>query len=189
VHANLVEFADSRRGREAVGVVALNVLHNTAAEPPLDLQKPILGQRTLAKFIPVMCKPSLSFSGARWVAASHGIRASYQVDPELFMFHLKYADRDLLHDAAEHRRRMVELDGRSGVTSWRRGGEELVGWLEDISADLDLATVPEFVPPRGPALSRLVVTNEQGAHRSPKGGRALFDRPVVRIPQRFLGTF
>ncbi|WP_310962373.1 glycosyltransferase family 2 protein [Nocardioides terrisoli] len=188
-----VVAAHAARGAEAVGTLGFNVVQHLGVEPALDLTAPVLTQRHYAVFVPTMCKPSINLSGSAWVAASHGIRADYRVDPAVFMFHLKFADRDLLHAAGEHRRKMVELDGRSQVTSWRRGGDELVGLLEKVSSGIDPARTPEFVPPRGRALDRLVIADDQrpGAHRAPKGGqvKAMEQRPAERIPARFTGTF
>jgi hypothetical protein len=188
-YSGLKDFI-ARQGDDvsAVGALGLNVVHAVDAEPPLDLAAPVLGQRTLAKFVPVMCKPSVNLAGAPWFAASHGIRAPYAVDPELWMFHLKWADRDLLRAAADHRLRMVEADGRSRETQWGEGSETLVGLLERITASVDPAAVPEFSPPTGRALAGLV-TQSGGGHRAPKGAQMqlMETQPLVRVPERFHG--
>jgi hypothetical protein len=174
---------------DAVGVLGLNVVHAVETEAPLDLSLPILGQRELAKFLPVMCKPSVNFSGAPWYAASHGIKARYRVDPDLWMFHMKFGDRDHLQEAADHRRRMVEADGRSQDTQWRQGGDTLVDLLERITEGADASQIPEFVPPAGEKLEALVVEDRPGSWRAPKGSQMTLmeRRPLVRIPKRFHG--
>ncbi|HET6151362.1 MAG TPA: glycosyltransferase family 2 protein [Marmoricola sp.] len=184
----LPAFVAEHRGASAVGVLGLNLIHHLGAEEPLDLSRPVLEQRRLAKFVPVMCKPSLNLSGARWVAASHGIRAPYDVSAHLWMFHLKFADRDLLEGAASRRREMVERDGRSSKTSWGKTGAEMVGLLEEIGAQVDQApSIAEFVAPSEQALADLVVGEEKGVYRSPKGGQvdAMRRQPLVRVPERF----
>jgi Glycosyl transferase family 2 len=190
-HSGLKDFI-VRQGddRPAVAALGLNVVHVTGTEPPLDLSAPVLSQRSFAKFVPVMCKPSVNFAGAPWFAASHGIRAPYAVDPDLWMFHLKYADRELLREAADHRLRMVEADGRSRETQWGEGSETLVGLLDQITADVDPAGVPEFRPPTGRALADLVVQAGPGRFRAPKGAQMqlMETQPLVRIPDRFHGT-
>ena len=35
--------------------LGFNVVHDVGSEPPLDLTQPPLGQRRLAKFLPLMC--------------------------------------------------------------------------------------------------------------------------------------
>ena len=39
------------------------------------------------------------------------------------MFHMKFGDRDHLQEAADHRQRMVEADGRSRETQFAQGGD------------------------------------------------------------------
>jgi hypothetical protein len=104
------------------------------------------------------------------------------------MFHLKWADRELLRAAADHRLRMVEADGRSRETQWGEGSETLVGLLERITAGVDPAGVPEFSPPTGRVLAGLV-TQSGGGYRAPKGAQMqlMETQPLVRIPERFQG--
>ena len=192
-HAGLVDFVAARAGAAAVGALGYNLVQHVGVEPALDLDAPILAQRAYAVFVPTMCKPSINYAGAAWVAASHGIRARYRVDPELFMFHLKFADRDQLHATAQSRREMVELDGRSRATSWRRGGDELVALLETVSARIDPASAPDLVVPQGKALERLVMADpdREGAWRARKGGqvKAMEDAVPTRIPDRLRQAF
>jgi hypothetical protein len=192
-HAGLRAFLADREQLPdtpgAIGALGLNVVHAVGSEPPLDLAQPILGQRRLAKFLPVMCKPSVSFAAAPWWAASHGIRTPYRVDPDLMMFHMKFGDRDHLQAAADHRLRMVETDGRSRDTQWRQGGDALVALLEQITSGVQVDDVPEFVPPTGEKLAALVTEESPGQFRAPKGSqmKMMENRPLVRIPDRFHG--
>jgi hypothetical protein len=139
--------------------------------------------------VPVMCKPSVKTVPAPWYAASHGLRAPYAVDPDLWMFHLKFADRDHLQQVADHRRAVVEADGRSANTSWSRGGDDLVALLEQITAGVDTADVADFVPPQGQELAELVIEEKLGHFRARKGSqlRLMQNRPLVAIPERFRG--
>lgn len=174
----------------AVGAVGLNVVHAIEAEAPLDLELPLLGQRRLAKFLPLMCKPSIKWVPARWSSGTHGVRAPYVVDPDLWMFHFKFGDRDLLRKAADHRAHVATTEGRSPNTNWRHGGDEMVTLLEEITAGVtDLKSVPAFKPPQGERLERLVVEDPQGNWRAPKGNQTelMRKRPLVRIPSRFHG--
>ena len=136
-----------------------------------------------------MCKPAVKLVPAPWGAATHGVRTPYGVDPDLWMFHMKFGDRDHLQAAADHRQRMVEADGRSRDTQWRQGGDTLVELLERITAGVDTDDVPEFVPPSGEKLAGLVIEDPPGNFRAPKGGqmKLMENRPLVRIPKRFHG--
>lgn len=188
IHESLRHFVAARPGRQAVGVMGLNLVHDVAVEPPLVDSEPILGQRRLAKFLPLMCKPSLKWEPANWALASHGIKCPFEVDPELFMFHMKFADRDHLKAVADHRHEMFRSDGRAARTSWERSGGDMVDLLDEITADIDRDEIKPF----GPPLKRLPSIVEQSAPdvwRAVGGGQvqAMRNRPFVRIPDRFLG--
>lgn len=190
VHESLRHFVATRPGRHAVGVLGLNLMHDVANEPPLDLSRPILEQRRLAKFLPLMCKPSLKFVPADWVLASHGIRAPFAVDPELWMFHLKFADRDHLLKVAEHRHHLNQTEGRAGRTSWARAADEMVALLDEAAAGIPEAKIRPFDPERGkPAIGEIVEQTEPDVWRAVGHGqaKAMANRPIVRIPGRFVG--
>jgi len=55
-HAGLKKYVETRSGDglNAVGSLGFNVVHDVGSEPPLDLDKPLLGQRRLAKFLPLL---------------------------------------------------------------------------------------------------------------------------------------
>ena len=188
----LRDFAAARSDREAVGVMCLNVIHHTATEPDLDFTVPSLDQRVLVKFIPLFCKPSIKFVDRPWAAASHGISdASFEVDRELFMFHLKFADRSHLATIAEHRRSMVEMDGRASATSWQFTSDEMLDLLDRLNDEVgpDPSGVPEFAP-HPDRLAEIVTTSPNKVTRA-TGARmvpAMTRRPFRRIPPRFRGT-
>jgi hypothetical protein len=174
----------------AVAAFGLNVVHATKAEGPIDLSRPLLGQRQLAKFLPLMCKPSIKWVLGHWAAATHGVNAPYEVHPDLWMFHFKYGDEGLLQEAADHRKSMVEADGRSATTSWAKSGDELVELLHEITADVtDVTAIPDFQPWTGDKLAELVIHDTPIRWRAPIGNqtRSMRRRPLVRIPERFHG--
>lgn len=187
-HESLRHFVAARPDRQAVGVMGLNVVHDLAREPQLRDDEPILGQRRLAKFLPLMCKPSLKWVPAGWAMASHGIRCPFEVDPELFMFHMKFADRDHLRAVADHRHAMFTSEGRAARTSWERSGGDMVNLLDEIATDVDLDEVKPFRPPLR-RLPGIVEHPEPDLWRAVGGGQvqAMRNRPIVRIPDRFLG--
>jgi len=188
VHESLRHFVAARPGRRAVGVMGLNVVHDIALEPPLVDGEPILGQRSLAKFLPLMCKPSLKWEPANWALASHGIKCPFEVDPELFMFHMKFADRDHLKAVADHRHEMFRTDGRAARTSWERSGGDMVNLLDEITADIDHDAIKPFGPPLK-KLPGIVEQSSPDTWRAVGGGQvqAMRNRPLVRVPDRFLG--
>lgn len=128
-HAGLRELVASVPDVEAVGVVAYNVVHNLAREDALSFDRPFLRQRKLAKFMPLMCKPALKWAPADWRFASHGLSVPYSIAPDLYMFHMKFADRATLQRIADARNE----GGRTVGTSWRESGDSMVDLLERIN--------------------------------------------------------
>jgi hypothetical protein len=190
-HAGLRELVAARRQADVIGAIGLNVIHHLAEEAPLDPGRPVSEQRRLAKFLPLMCKPAVKRVPAAWAHASHAVTQPYEVDPDLYMFHLKFADRDALRAVADHRRRMVELDGRAESTSWRFGGDDMVALLDEVNRALELQ--PEIVPFSPPLrrLRRVVERQPNGIYKATGLGQvpAMQKLPVVSIPERFVGTF
>ena len=188
-HESLRHFLAARPGVDVFGVVGLNVVHRVGEEPPLDPDEPILGQRRVAKFLTLMCKPSLKRVAAPWAMASHGIQTKFDIDPDLWMFHMKFADRDHLKAVADHRRAMVDMDGRAAVTNWQMGGDPMVELLEKISAEVpDLDDMQPWNVPRK-RLPDVVKPYDDGVFKA-VGMRqvtAMETRPFLKIPHRFLG--
>lgn len=186
-YPDLRHLLADRPDSDVLGVMTLNVFHDLANEGPLEPDRPVLSQRRLAKFVPLMCKPALKRIPAGWARASHGIWAPYEIDPDLYMFHMKFADRDLLRAAAEHRRRLVEADNRASTTSWRHGGDQMVDLLDRVNQHIDRDAIAPFRPPLG-ELPNVVRAEKNGrVYRAWGKGHvaAMESHRVVQVPQRF----
>ncbi|WP_408898723.1 glycosyltransferase family 2 protein [Nocardioides sp. R1-1] len=186
-HASLRHFAAARAGSAVCGVLGYNVIHRVDAEPALDFDAPtLLGQRAFARFTPLMCKPALKWVDADWAHASHGIRHPFAPDPELFMFHLKFADLGQLELLAEHRHQAAVGEGRAVKSSWSRPTDEIVEALRTASAQVAEAEAAgelgRFRP--GPKRIQSIVQNEGDLWRATGAGQhlALVRPPYVRIP-------
>ena len=169
--------------------MGLNVVHVPSLEPePLDLGRPLLEQRSFAKFTPLMCKPSVKRINAGWAISSHALKAPYSIDPELFMLHLKFADRDRLAEVAALRNAVSKADGRAEDASWGKEADEMLAIFDEAVADVDSAAIPEFDPAAANLQDMVIFHN--GRHRTPKQGQiaALKKQPLTRIPQRLVGT-
>ena len=176
-----------RADRDVLGVVALNLAH-APSEGPLDPDRPLLEQRHYAKFLPLMCKPAIKRVPAAWRWASHGIMAPYSVDPDLFMFHMKYGDRDQLRAISRARNEAWKADRRADGTSWTLDADESVEVLDRLWDDVDLTAVKPFRVP----LERLpgfIEGRPDGSWRAVGQGQvlAMGKRPLVGVPERFRG--
>lgn len=186
-YANLPDLL-ADRDVDVIAPMAINVVHHVDSEPPLDPARPLLEQRHYGTFLPLMCKPSLKRVPAPWRSASHGIAAPFAVDPQLFMLHLKFADRDQLKLVSDRRSDMVSRDGRAAKSSWSRSGDDMVAVLDAAAARIDPAATAEFDP--APVDLAAVVSEESpGEFRTRRQGqvRAMREEPVHRIPARLHG--
>jgi hypothetical protein len=187
-YATLADLLAAKPHVEVFGAMGLNLVHQVGVEASLDPGQPLLAQRRLAKFIPLMCKPALKTVAAPWTAASHGVKGrSFEVDPDLYMFHAKFSDRDALRTVAEHRRTMVRMDGRAKNTNWKFGGDAMVELLDEIAAGVRVDSLEPFRPT--PALIGNVVRQEDNTFRA-RGERqvpAMRSQPFVLVPDRFHG--
>lgn len=183
----LREYLAARGNRPVIAPVALNLVHHVGVEGDLVPDRPVLDQRSFAKFVPVMCKPSIKQVPARWMAATHGIHRQFALDPELFMLHLKFYDRNHLRATSTKRSDLVALDTRGAHSSWRRG-RQLVQMLDQFVDAPDPDSVPEF-DPHTVDLDAVVI--RQGKwYRTRKQGQveAMRHMPLVRVPRRLVGT-
>lgn len=191
----LADLVGAKPRTKVFGAIGMNVVHHVDAEPDLDPALPISEQRHLAKFIPLMCKPAMKKVHGAWTSASHGLKnTEWAIDPELWLFHAKFADREALRLAAELRRESVLNDGRPRTTSWKFTGDRMVRLLTKLTADLPdedpYAGIPEFAPT--PQQLKRVVVHEDDTWRARGGGRQvqrMRKGELVRIPERFAGTF
>ncbi|GAA1501754.1 glycosyltransferase family 2 protein [Nocardioides humi] len=186
-HDSLRHFAAARQGSAVAGVLGYNVIHRVDVEPPLDFAAPsLLRQREFARFTPLMCKPALKWVDADWAHASHGIRHPFEPDPELFMFHLKFADVDQLRLLAEQRHQAAVVEGRAVKSGWSRPTDEIVEALRTAAAQIATAEeqgeLGRFRP--GPKKIAAIVQNEGDLWRATGAGQhlALARPPYVRIP-------
>jgi hypothetical protein len=187
-YGSLVDLVADRPDVPVLGAMGINLVHHLGHEGALDPERPLLAQRRLAKFIPLMCKPAIKRVPAPWTAASHGVKGTpYLIDPDLYMFHAKFSDRDALRAAADHRRQMVEMDGRAQRTNWKFGGDAMVDLLDTITGEVPEQQLKEFVPPK--KLLAGIVKQEGQTYRA-RGDRqvpAMRKRPFTLVPERFAG--
>lgn len=187
-HENLPALVAARPERQVIGAMNLNVVHDATREPPLDPDRPVLGQRTWAKFVPLMCKPALRTRALPWVAGSHGTTVPFEIDPDLYMFHLKFAERDHLKAVGDHRKELADREGRAKETSWQFAGDDLVALLDEIVTGVDPGEVAPFKP-RPRVLADIVRPAANGTYRA-HGRRqvnAMRRQPMVSVPRRFWG--
>lgn len=187
-HDGLVDLVTKRAGVEVLAAQGLNILHDASREGSLDPDRPVLGQRQWAKFIPLMCKPAIKRTPAPWVAGSHGTTVPFEIEHDLYMFHLKFAEREHLRSIGDHRKSLVEAEGRAAETAWQFAGDDLVELLDEVVRATDPAAVEPYRP-RKRVLGDIIRQGDGGNYRA--HGRRQFNamrgQPTVQVPERFWG--
>ncbi len=92
--AGLPDFI-AQRCQRFVNAVGLDVLHVPDAEDPIDLARPILAQRSYARFSSAYCKPLISRIPLLWDPGFHACNYPAAIDGDLLLFHLKRMDKGL----------------------------------------------------------------------------------------------
>jgi len=122
--------------------MGLDVLHQPAREPALDLAAPILAQRDRVKFAKHYCKTLIASVPVRWGPGFHSCSTHAHPRDDLFMFHLKYVDRDMFIRSLAARSLVVRspADIQKGYGyQWRLGEKR----------SLDLAYANRHLDPPG----------------------------------------
>lgn len=186
-YEGLLDYLAHRADVPVIAPLALELMHNARVEPPFDPSRPVLEQRRFVKFAPAMCKPLLKRVPAAWEPAFHAIHAPFDVDPDLFMLHLKYYDELALEKVADQRYRIRETEGRGSPHSfWSKKPEKLKHMLrewtnaEEAPADVPVLDVDEL------GYKGLIGKRDDGTWKARgRQVRSLDETPLRQLPERF----
>jgi hypothetical protein len=186
----LLDYLAARSDRSVIAPLAFELLHNARLEPALDPTRPVLEQRRFVKFSPGMCKPLLKQTPDLWQRAFHDIFAPFEIDPDLWLLHLKYYDETVLSKVAEARRRVHEEEGRGSAGSfWPKGPEVLQKLLASWTESPVDGPVPEFQAAEVD-VTRMVRRQSDGSWSAAANQAKGIERsPLRQLPQRFRGAF
>ena len=125
------------RARE-VGVIspfALELLHRTDLEPAaLHAEAPILSQRRYARINASYCKPCITARAVNWSIGGHySDFPDLHLDPNLYLLHLRFADRDMLLSRQASRQALM-TPASEGVevvagAGWSKGAQQMEEFL------------------------------------------------------------
>ncbi len=94
-------------GRIAAGI-GVELFHDRRSESAFDPAAPIFGQRRNVFLSPLYSKPHVL--GRPSALSPHAVAHPFTLDPDLYLFHLKFVDADHLQDRQEVRRNAGESD-------------------------------------------------------------------------------
>lgn len=173
-HAGLADLI-ARSRHPTLRAIGCDVVQVTGAEGRLDPAQPILAQRGFARFSPRYCKPLVSRVPVVWRPGFHHCPQPAELDPDLYLFHLKYADEALFRETQAKRQSVTwsaEAIASQHGGHWRMAAKGL-------AAQAFPRAVPPDAPELGDAAFRALVEDREAA-RDPGRLRAPF-----RIPDRF----
>ncbi|HET7715642.1 MAG TPA: glycosyltransferase family 2 protein [Bauldia sp.] len=167
--------------------VGLQVLHVVDKERPLEDGRPILRQRRFCRFHSDYCKPLIAKEPVTWTPGFHHADRKCEVARNVYLFHIKAADRD--HALKRHRfLRSMAWSSATVAAGWgwhqRIGDEAFIDiYFEQPLEQLRRTTDVGFSFAED--LTRLVSSVEEKDGYCP----ASFAGKVARRPRRFRDCF
>lgn len=94
-----VRFILEQTAEPVISPFAVEIVHRTDLEKPLNAALPILGQRRYGRINVAYCKPCIHRVPLKWSTGQHfSDHPDLCLSRSLFLFHLRYVDRDMLLD-------------------------------------------------------------------------------------------
>ena len=122
--------------------LGLDVFHDVARETGLDRALPVFAQRRRVRFARHYCKTLIASVPVRWGVGFHSCSTYVEPRGDLFLFHLKYADRDIFTRTLAARRQVE----RSANDAQKGHGYQ---WQMDEAKYLALAYANQALSPPG----------------------------------------
>jgi hypothetical protein len=163
-------------GYDYAAPIGLNIQHIIDTEPDLRDGEKILAQRRICYFHSAMCKPLISRVRLRWEPGFHRCDLPLRVDPNLYLFHLKFVDckRGIARHTISHRVKW----SRKAIEANHGGHHRL---------DVDVFMEAAFLGPtkRFHLQGVKPFVFEDELRRVQEPGSGTFLGPFVEIPGRF----
>lgn len=167
-------------GYDHAAPIGLNIQHIIDVEPDLQGGRPILSQRRYCYFHSQMCKPLISRVRLKWEAGFHRCDLPLHIDRNLFLFHLKCADRT---------RAVARQTILQGV-KWSRKAIEARHGAHHRLDDHDFLEQFFLAPTRRFHRDGVKPFNvEAELTRLQEPGSGSFTGPILHIPDRFSEVF
>ncbi len=130
-----------QRDQGAAAPLGFNVFGKDA-DAPLDWEKPVLQQAYYLVFHHGFCKPVIRWEVAEHSGGGHSLRdRKFEVDPNLYLFHLKFADAAAHEHFNEFASEVSGIADRRTMDHWAAGSsyvEDLVRrWSKNVGSTLD----------------------------------------------------
>lgn len=191
-HAGLAAHVAALPGPNVAGI-GIELLHDAPAEAAFDPARPLFEQRRTFRYRFRYSKPHVVQGCA--MLTTHGCDGPFVLDPDLFLVHLKYLDRDEVLGRQERVHRLYG-EGLGGRRSrWRLDREGMAAQFERLAAKpapterfAHKRWFDELFGTRGPVL----LPRPEGERHNealkhlPRRGLRRLESSRRRIPRRFL---
>jgi hypothetical protein len=186
-YRDLADCAASMKGG-VMNAIGFEVFHRPDEEPAIDIDSPVSLQRRSLWFHVALCKPALIREPVVWSPGFHSVQGPVAFD-HLYLFHLRYFDRDRGLRRLAQTRSMAWADPNAG--QHQRGPDAT--WLNQLTkfeklrrenADLD----PERAP-LAPLLAKIVASQEGRENQTYRIAFDIQGQTSLVLPARFDGLF
>jgi hypothetical protein len=175
----------------AISPFALEVVHRPDLEPALDKRRPVLSQRRYVRLNASYCKPCVIAQPVRWSVGGHySSHPRLHLDTSLYLFHLRYLDRDML--LARQAARQAAMPPRAADEAqvagggWAKTSDEVGEFLQSLQdRGAPVEGDFQFDWQRRRITSGWHYDDSAGIWRHPK----LHNRKTYVLPPRFRGQF
>lgn len=175
---------------EVVTALGFNLHHLPESEPPIDLARPITEQRRWLRFSAAMCKPVLIRRAVDWAPGFHCAADAPVSFDQLFLFHLRWFDKDLGLKRLAKTRAMPWADPNAGA--WQRVDDTELVSLFDLIARLQQRRDVAFdfgLPPLRDAVRDVLESQKGREHEQYKIDLHRDVDELWEMPRRFRGIF
>ncbi len=132
-YGSLPEYFErnAMRGQVRAGV-GLEIVHDPQQEPAFDPLAPIFAQRQYFRWNFLYSKPHIL--GTPCDLLPHTASVPFLLDPDLYLVHMKFIDRNHLYGRQEVRQSLVERLGLKKFVTWKKSGTEIESELDELNA-------------------------------------------------------
>jgi hypothetical protein len=190
---SLIEAISRARDVGVISPFAVELVHRTdICDKSIDFSRPIIGQRPHVRLNASYNKPCITAKPVRWSLGGHySDFPKLELDPNIFLFHLRYFDLETLRERQSKRFDLVKSARKLGVegvsgNGWNKSSDD----VEEFLVSLQQKGAPEdcnfgFEWQRRKMTSGWSWDAGEGVWRHAK----LANRRTYSVPERFHNLF
>jgi hypothetical protein len=108
-YKGLLDYVQNMIPNSVITCLGMEIIHKIDEETKLDLNVPILAQRSYCQFVGAACKPLLIGRSVQWTPGFHDYNGEIKFN-DIFLFHLPWCDHHMAIKRGEKRRNTPPVD-------------------------------------------------------------------------------